>query len=142
MAKQMGRAVLVQVELPANSGTFVSLGGTRTKSVKINNEQVDVTDADSSGTKTLLEGAGVNSIQVTASGLFSDEETFDTVREAAENNQHLNFKVVFPGATYSRVYEGEFAPSSFEEGGEFNGAVTFSLTLDSSGTITKERLDD
>jgi TP901-1 family phage major tail protein len=142
VAKQLGRAVLVQVELPAGSGTFVSLGGTRTKSVKINNEIVDVTDADSEGARQLLEGAGVNSIQLTASGLFADDEAVDAVREAAEENLHRKFKVIFPGASYSRVYEGEFAASSFEEGGEYNSAVTFSVTLDSAGEITKTRLDD
>ena len=139
MAKQKGREVLVQVELPAGSGTYTSLGGTRTKSVKINNESFDASDADSAGIRELLEGAGVNSLQVTCSGLFADDEAVDTVREAAENNEHLNFKVIFPGATYSREYEGKFMPSSFEEGGEYNGGVTFSVTLDSDGTITKTR---
>lgn len=77
MVAQKGRLVLIKVESAPSSGTFLTVGGLRTKSVKINNEMVDVTTDDSDGARKLLEGAGVNSLEVAGSGVVNDDQGFD-----------------------------------------------------------------
>lgn len=139
MAQQKGRLLLIKVESAPGSGTFLNVGGLQTKSVKVNNEMVDVTNSDSNGWRKLLEGAGVNSLEATGSGVFSDDQAIDIVRDAAENNIHLNFQVICPGDTYSRVYTGRWGLANFEFSGEYNGAAKFSVTMQSDGqqTITR-----
>lgn len=136
MAAQKGRLLLIKVETSPGSGTYLNVGGLRTKSVKINNEMVDVTNSDSNGWRKLLEGAGVNSIEVTGSGVFSDDQGADIVRDAAEGNEHLNCQVVCPGDTYSKVYTGRWGIADFEFAGEYNGSATFTMTLQSDGQQT------
>lgn len=136
MAGQKGRDVLIKAESSAGSGTYNTLGGLRVNSAKINNEPVDITSKDSAGWRTLLEGAGVQSISVSGSGVFTDATAYQVVRVAAMANDQINFKIVFPGSTYPRVYTGEFMITELEEAGEYNGEMTYSLTLESSGTIT------
>lgn len=137
MAGQKGRDIFIQVESPAGSGTFIPVGGLRTKSLKISNEPVDITNSDSSGIRRLLEGAGVNSIEVSGAGVFVDDAGADLLRQAAETNEHLNYKIGFPGDTYDRTYTGSFMAADFEETGEYNGAMTFTVTLQSADEITK-----
>lgn len=137
MAAQKGRLLLIKVD---DNGSFINAGGLRTKSLKINNEQVDCTTDDSAGIRQLLEGAGVNSIEVSGSGVVSDEKGFDLLRAAAENNEHIECEVTIPGDTYSRVYEGTFAVAECEQAGEYNGAATYTLTLQSADEIAKSRI--
>lgn len=140
MASQKGRLLLIKVESAAGSGIYINVGGLRTKSIKINNEPVDVTNSDSNGFRKLLEGAGVNSIEVSGSGTFADDLAADLVRGAAEDNEHLNFQVIVPGDTYSRVYTGKFMIADFEDSGEYNADVTFTMTLQSDGETVKTRV--
>jgi TP901-1 family phage major tail protein len=135
MAGQKGRSVLIKAESSAGSGTYNTIGGLRATSAKINNEPVDITNKDSAGWRTLLEGAGVQSISVSGSGVFTDATAYQVVRTAVLANDHINFKIAFPGDTYARVYTGEFMITELEEAGEHNGEMTYSLTLESSGTI-------
>jgi TP901-1 family phage major tail protein len=139
LAQQKGRFLLIQVESAPGTGTFLNVGGLQTKSVKVNNEMVDVTNSDSNGWRKLLEGAGVNSIEASGSGVFSDDQAIDIVRDAAEQNLHLNFKVICPGDTYKRVYTGRWGVANFEYSGEFKDAAKFSATFQSDGqqTITR-----
>jgi len=140
LASQKGRLILIKVEAVAGSGTYINVGGLQSKSVKINNELVDVTNSDSNGFRKLLEGAGVNSIEVSGSGTFTDDLGADAVRSAAEDNEHLNFQIICPGDTYSRVYTGRFALADFELSGEHNADNKFTATLQSDGEIVKTRV--
>lgn len=136
MVAQKGRDVLIKAESAPGSGVYNTLGGLRATSLSINNEPVDITNKDSAGWRTLLEGAGVQSISVSGSGVFTDAAAYQVVRTAVMANDQINYKIAFPGDTYVRVYTGEFMIASFEEAGEHNAEMTYSLTLESSGTIT------
>lgn len=140
MASQKGRLLLIKVESAEGSGTFINVGGLQSKSLKINNEMVDVTNSDSNGFRKLLEGAGVNSIEASGSGTFTDDQGIELVREAAEDNKHINMQVICPGDTYSRVYSGRFGLADFEFSGEHNTDAKFSVTLQSDGEIVKTRV--
>ena len=69
MAAQKGLDVLMKIDI---SGTKTTIGGLRSTSITLNDESVDITNKDSLGTRTLLAGAGVNSLSVSGSGVFTD----------------------------------------------------------------------
>ncbi|MCB1713001.1 MAG: phage major tail protein, TP901-1 family [Candidatus Riesia sp.] len=136
MTAQLGRSVLLKVETSPGGGTFATVGGQRSTGLTINNEIVDVTNKDDAGVRTLLAGAGVNSMSTTISGVFEDDSNMQLVRDSAQANTHLNYQIVFPGSSNAQTFEGAFAIASLEESGEYNGEVTYSITLESAGTIT------
>ncbi len=135
MAKQLGRALLVKID--DGSGTKSNLCGLNSKSLTINNSSIDVTTPDCTTpegalyTETL---AGLKNVSVSGDGFFEDstaEARMNTVAMAADNS--TTFEVVVPDFG---TYAGTFRITSVEFGGETEGGVTYSLSLESSGAVT------
>ena len=142
MAAQKGLDVLMKIDI---SGTKTTIGGLRSTSITLNDESVDITNKDSLGTRTLLAGAGVNSLSVSGSGVFTDAASEVAVRTAFQAQQNTSdgssaqtaafesFQFIMPNLG---TYTGDFQITSLEYAGEYNGEVTYSFTFESSGAIT------
>lgn len=137
MAKQKGRALLVKIGDGEASETFSNLCGLNSKSLTINNSSIDVTtpDCDSPDgalwTETL---SGVKSLAVSGDGFFEDstaEARLNTIAMADDNV--ANFQIIVPSFG---TYAGALRVASLEFGGETEGGVTYSLSLESTGAIT------
>lgn len=134
MAKYKGRDLRIKVRVSTSPDVYTAVGGIRSESMTINSETVDVTDKDSAGWRNLLEGAGITSMSVKGSGVVSDNAVFtDHVMVAKMANTHLHIKIE-SGA--GDTWVGDFAIPSVERGGEYNKEETFSITLESAGTVT------
>jgi TP901-1 family phage major tail protein len=105
----------------------------RTHSLRLNNEQVEITNKSSAGYQTLLAGAGTQSITITFGGLVSNDSGFETLQGYAFANS-INAHAM--GWADGDTLEGNFAVESLELGGEHNGEQTFTCTMRSSGTWT------
>ena len=124
-----------------STGTPATIGGLRSTSMTINGEMVDITDKDagdfiSSGNdkaRVLLQGGGVRSMSLSASGVFTDSSTENILRGFAFDGAIQNYDLVFSDG--SKI-SGAFLITSYERAGEYNGEETYSLTLESSNTIT------
>ena len=124
-----------------STGTPATIGGLRSTSMTINGEAVDITTKDSNAfissgndkARDLLQGGGVRSMTLSASGVFTDSSTENLVRGFAFDGAIQNYDLVFSDG--SKV-SGAFLITSYERAGEFNGEETYSLTLESSNTIT------
>ena len=130
MAAQKGAALLLKIN--TTGSTYVTVGGLRSTSITLNDESVDVTNKDSSGNRTLLADAGVFSMSVSGSGVFTDQTTEETMRVAMNATTFKNFQILIPDLG---TYTGAFMVSSLEYAGEYNGEVTYSVSLESSGAI-------
>ena len=137
MAKQLGRALLVKIGDGEVSEAFANLCGLNSKSITINNSSIDVTTPDCTTpegalwTQTL---AGLKNVSVSGDGFFEDSVTearMNTVAMSADNA--CNFQIVVPDFG---TYAGSFRISSLEFGGESEGGVTYSLSLESNGAVT------
>ena len=134
MAKFKGRELRIKVRVSTGPDVFTVIGGIRTESMTINNETVDVTDKDGNGWRELLEGAGITSMSLKGSGVVSDNAVFtDHIMAAVMANTHVVLKIE---SGLGDVWQGEFAVPSAERAGEYNKEETFSITLESAGTIT------
>lgn len=141
MAAQKGLDMLLKMDI---SGTQTTVGGLRSTSITMNDEAVDVTNKDSLGTRTLLVGAGVNSISISGSGVFTDSACEVAVRAAFNLQQNTSdgssaqtpafetFQFLIPNLG---TYTGTFMIASIEYSGEFNGEVTYSMSFESAGYI-------
>jgi TP901-1 family phage major tail protein len=124
-----------------STGTPATVGGLRSTSMTINGEAVDITTKDSNAfissgndkARDLLQGGGVRSMSITASGVFTDSSTENLVRGFAFDGAIQNYDLIFSDG--SKI-AGAFLITSYERAGEFNGEETYSLTLESSNTIT------
>jgi|TARA_R100000458_G_scaffold55303_1_gene59131 TP901-1 family phage major tail protein len=124
-----------------STGTPATIGGLRSTSMTINGEAVDITTKDSNAfissgndkARDLLQGGGVRSMTISASGVFTDSSTENILRGFAFDGAIQNYDLVFSDG--SKI-AGAFLVTSYERAGEFNGEETYSVTLESSNTIT------
>ena len=130
MAAQRGGALLLKVDV---SGTMTTVGGLRSTTITINDEAVDITNKDSGGSRALLPQGGIQSMTVAGSGVFTDTTSEQLLRSSLGASSFLSYNVVVPDLG---TYAGTFMIASLEYAGEFNGEVTYSITLESSGGIT------
>ncbi len=134
MAKFKGRELRIKVRVSTGPDVFTVIGGIRTESMTINSETVDVTDKDGNGWRELLEGAGITSMSLKGSGVVSNDTVFtDHIMAAVMANTHVVLKIE---SGLGDVWQGTFAVPSAERAGEYNKEETFSITLESAGTIT------
>jgi TP901-1 family phage major tail protein len=139
MAAQKGSSFLLKDN---SSGTPATIGGMRSTSMSINGEMVDITAKDSatfSGSsghdigRALGPQMGIRSMSVTASGVFTDSAGENNLRGAAFTGGSVNYDLVFGDDS---TVKGAFIVTSYERAGEYNGEETFSVTLESNGTMT------
>ena len=133
MAAQKGASLLLKVGNGASPEVFTTVGGLRSTSITMNDEAVDVTNKDSSGVRTLLAQGGVTSYSISGSGVFTDAASETTLRSKFNAASFANFQVIVPDFG---TFTGAFMVASLEYAGEYNGEVTYSVTLESAGTIT------
>jgi TP901-1 family phage major tail protein len=143
MAAQKGLDVLIEIN--TTGSTFVAVGGMRSSSITLNDESVDITNKDSKGTRTLLAGAGVNSISISGSGVFTNDTQEQLVRTSFQAQQNTSdgsssqtpaykdFKFTVPTLG---TYTGSFQITSIEYAGEYNGEATYSMSFESAGYVT------
>ena len=124
-----------------STGTPATVGGMRSTSMSINGEMVDITTKDSNAfissgndkARDILQGGGIRSMSLSASGVFTDSSTENLVRGFAFDGAIQNYDLIFSDG--SKI-AGAFLITSYERAGEYNGEETYSVTLESHNTIT------
>ena len=112
-----------------STGTPATIGGLRSTSMTINGEAVDITTKDSNAfissgndkARDLLQGGGVRSMTISASGVFTDSSTENILRGFAFDGAIQNYDLIFSDG--SKI-SGTFLITSYERAGEFNGEET------------------
>lgn len=113
----------------------VTLVGVRSRTISNTNEMVDVTTDDDSGWQTLLDTPGKKSVEISVSGVTSDEVLLAEFHDASANGETLQINLPSSLATPGNV-SGTFHLSAFEQSGEHDGEYTFSATFMSDGALT------
>jgi TP901-1 family phage major tail protein len=130
-----GRDVLIKYN--TTGSTYVTIGGAREMELKIANEAVDVTNSDDAGVRKLLEGAGVNSVSITLSGVYMDDASWTAIRAAGLANTHKNFQFVMPKSPSGvYTYQGSFMIEGITESASYNGPANYNITLQSAGAVS------
>jgi len=112
-----------------------TIAGVRTRGVSVTNDYVDVTTDDDIGWRTLLADPGLRSVEVTVGGVTTDEVLLAAIMTA--NMAAEAVAINLPTAmTTPGDLGGNFLISGFEQNGDHDGEVEFSVTLMSTGVIT------
>lgn len=134
MAAEAGRDLRIKYDADGAGGTAAAvIAGARTDSLTINNTSIDITDKDDSGIQTLLDDIGVQSLEISCTGVLKDA-TLITLADSAASGAALHYFEIAVGSL--RTYAADFFITSFEVTGEQDGTITFSMSLVSSGAVT------
>lgn len=111
----------------------VTIAKVRTKTVTVNNEPIDITNDDDNGFRTLLADPATRSIELSVEGVM-DGATFRAIAAGATatDNMLTDITIAWPSGSIA----GNFYLASYAETGAHNDAVTFTMTLQSSGAFT------
>ena len=130
MAAAKGRAFVLK-DGSAAAGTVIA--AMRVTRFAINNQTVDVTTKDSNGFRALLAGAAAASMQISAQGILDANAQSTTLINRCLTGSIDAYGIVFDN---SDKIDASCQLTSFEAEGQEGDAQTYSLTLESSGTIT------
>lgn len=113
----------------------VTIAGVQTRDVGRNNELVDVTSDDDNGWRTYLANPGVKAVEISLSGVTKDEVFVAEFYNASVTGETLTINLPSNLASPGNE-EGTFMVQSFEQSGDHDGDIQFSVTLVSSGAVT------
>ena len=132
MSAEKGSAFLLKVGDGAAPPVFATVAGMRTTQMSVNGEAVNVTSKDSGGWRELLSGAGVRSVSVAASGIFTGSAAEARLRGNAIAGLLDDYELSFESGERMR---GRFLVTRLDYAGDYNGERTYSLSLESSGEV-------
>ena len=130
MVAQSGSLMLLKVA--NNKGNHVVVGGMRTTKFILNNQSIDITHKESGKWRHLLGSAGISSLNISGSGVFTDQKSEAMVREIAFANNIASFKITFGNGD---ILGGPFIISTYERSGTMFEEENYNLTLESAGSI-------
>lgn len=129
---ELGRLLVIKLGDGIGSPeTYTTVANTRSDTVSISGETVDVTVKDSGIQRELLAGAGIRSMSVSGSGTLNNTTQAKDLVGYALDGSHKSYQIVTALGTFTGLFE----ITAHESGGEYNGEQTASLTLESAGTI-------
>lgn len=110
------------------------IAGLRETSATANNEPVNITGKDDNGYRTMADFSGVESIDITATGVWKDD-VMRSIAFGGTSESKLLTDITLDwgdGATLS----GDFWFASYESAGNQDGEETYNVSLQSSGEWT------
>ena len=116
--------------------TGTRIASVRTKSFTVDSSAIDVTTDDDAGIRALLEEPGQHMIDMSVEGLLADDSLLAQIVDGTLFIQNLTIKFPFTFSTTQATIVGDFRLNNFELSGEYQDAITFSATLQSTGTFT------
>ena len=132
MSAEKGSAFLLKVGNGGNPPVFTTVAGMRTTQMSINGEAVNVTSKDSGGWRELLSGAGVRSVSVAGSGIFTGSAAEVRVKSNALSGVVDDYELSFESGERMK---GRFLVARLDYSGDYNGERNYTLSLESSGPV-------
>ncbi|HEV2746541.1 MAG TPA: phage tail protein [Allosphingosinicella sp.] len=132
MSAEKGSAFLLKVGNGAEPPVFATVAGMRTTQMSVNGEAVNVTSKDSGGWRELLSGAGVRSVSVAASGIFTGSAAESRLKSNALAGAIDEYELSFESGERLR---GRFLVTRLDYSGDYNGERNYALSLESSGPV-------
>jgi TP901-1 family phage major tail protein len=132
MAAEKGSAFLLKVGDGAAPPAYATIAGMRTTQMSVNGEAVNVTSKDSGAWRELLSGAGVRSVSVAASGIFTGSAAETRLKSNALAGAIDDYELSFESGERMR---GRFLVTRLDYAGDYNGERTYALALESSGAV-------
>jgi TP901-1 family phage major tail protein len=128
---ERGSAFLLKVGTPDKEQTYSTVAGLRTQKLAISGEPVATSPKDT-GWRELLGGAGVRSVSLSASGIFTGSAAEISVKKMALEGTIDDYELSFESGDRLR---GRFLITQLEYIGDYNGERNYLIALESSGEV-------
>ncbi|MDP8995359.1 MAG: phage tail protein [Pseudomonadota bacterium] len=132
MTAEKGSAFLLKIGNGGSPPAYATVAGMRTTQMSVNGEAVNVTSKDSAGWRELLSGAGVRSVSVSASGIFTGSAAELRLKANALAGLLDDYELSFESGERMR---GRFLVTRLDYAGDYNGERNYALSLESSGEV-------
>lgn len=132
MSAEKGSAFLLKIGDGGDPPVFSTVAGMRTTQMQVNGDAVNVTSKESGGWRELLSGAGLRSISVSASGIFTGSGSESRVKSNALSGLLDDYELSFESGERMR---GKLLVTRLDYSGDYNGERTYTLSLESSGPV-------
>lgn len=132
MSAEKGSAFLLKVGNGAEPPVFATVAGMRTTQMSVNGEAVNVTSKDSGAWRELLSGAGIRSVSVSASGIFSGSAAEGRLKSNALAGIVDDYELSFESG---ERMQGKFLVTRLDYSGDYNGERNYALNLESAGPV-------
>jgi len=132
MAAERGSAFLLKIGDGSAAPVYSTVAGLKTTQLSINGDAVVITNKGSGGWRELLSGAGVRSVSVAASGIFTGSAAETQVKSLALSGALESYQLSFESG---EQMQGEFLVTRLEYAGDFNGERNYTIALESSGEV-------
>jgi TP901-1 family phage major tail protein len=132
MSAEKGSAFLLKIGNGGEPPVFATVAGMRTTQMSVNGEAVNVTTKDSGGWRELLSGAGVRSVSVAGSGIFTGSAAEGRVKANALSGAIDDYELSFESGERMK---GRFLVARLDYSGDYNGERNYTLSLESSGPV-------
>lgn len=132
MSAEKGSAFLLKVGDGGTPPVFATVAGMRTTQMSVNGEAVNVTSKDSDGWRELLSGAGIRSVSVAGSGIFTGSAAETRLKANAMAGLIDDYELSFESG---ERMQGRFLLTRLDYAGDHGGERTYALALESSGEV-------
>ncbi len=133
MTAKSGALVLIKAGNGGDPEIFTTIGGLRTSQITINQELLDASNLESGAWQKLLANAGMRSLRMSGSGIYTNSVSENTLRGYAFSGSAHHYQFIFAGGS---VVSGAFIIISYQSSGDFDDVETYEITLQSAGTIS------
>lgn len=133
MVARKGSLVVIKIGDGGETELFTTLGGLRLAEYSIANPAIDNGDLESGNWRTLHNQAGNRSLSITASGIFTDSASEETLRGDAFSGAVRNYQLEFGN---NQKISGAFLITALTRNGPIDGEQRYTLSLASNGPIT------
>lgn len=134
-----GAAIIPDAALTSlASDGFSAIGGIRSKSFSVTAEEIDITSEDSDEWKTLLDKAGIRSVAISGSGVYSSADNVKSLRTSFLANELVCLAFVEVKAEF--VWSCCMKVTALEISGDYNAESSLSISGSSSGVVSTQAL--
>lgn len=132
MLAEQGSSFLLKIGSENEPSVYTTVGGLKTTQVAISGDAVAITDRGSGGWRNLLSRAGLRSVSVQATGLFTGSNAEGRLRELALAGDIAPYLLTFEGGD---TISGQFLITRLEYAGDYDDERNYRITLESSGPV-------
>lgn len=133
MAAEKGSAFLLKLGDGGAPEAFSTIAGLRTTQMSIASEPVVVTNKGSGGWREMLSGAGTRHVSVSGAGVFNGSAAEALLKAHALGGVVARYQLSFESG---ETIEGPFLVTRLDYAGDFGGERTYTLSLESAGSVT------
>jgi TP901-1 family phage major tail protein len=123
---------LLLLKIQDQKMNYITIGGMRATKFSLNNQLIDASNKSTGKWRYLLEEAGISSVNISGSGIFTGSEAEQLIRNVAFKGVVSNYQINFASGD---SLEGGFYIINYERSGNYNEEELYHMTLESSGEV-------